>query len=215
MSMRREGGVRNRRHSALFLQRSQEEDMHLAHVGAPDAGSAPATDDDALAARAVEDREAFAELYVRHRDMVIGYLRARTRADDDALELTAVTFERALVAIHRYRPRGAGFRAWLLRIARNAAIDEGRRRNRTANGLDGHLAIDAAPRPDEMAEVMDEQRRLRLAIAALPEPQGDALGLRFGAGLTAREIGAVIDKGESATQKLIERAIDRLREVLA
>ena len=189
--------------------------MDLAHVGAPDAGPATVVDDDALAARADQDREAFAELYVRHRDSVLGYLRARTRADDAALELTAVTFERALVSIHRYRRRGGGFRAWLLRIARNAAVDEGRRRGRMANvGLDP-VFVDGAPRPVEAAEVADDRRRLRLAIAALPEPQRDALGLRFGAGLTAREIGAVIDKGEAATQKLIERAIDRLLEVLA
>ena len=189
--------------------------MHLAHVGTPEAMAAGAVDDEALAVRAAEDREAFAELYVRHRDAVFGYLRARSAADDDALELTAVTFERALVAIDRYRRRGAGFRAWLLRIARNAAVDEGRRRQRASIGLRPVVDVDAGPRPDEAAVRADERRRLRVAIAGLPEPQRDALGLRFGAGLTAREIGAVIHKGEAATQKLIERAIDRLREVLA
>ncbi len=40
-----------------------------------------------------------------------------------------------------------------------------------------------------------------------------ALALLFGAGLTAREIGVVIGKTEDATQKLISRAIARLREV--
>lgn len=189
--------------------------MDLAHPGARDAAPAAVTDDDALAARADQDREAFAELYVRHRDTVLGYLRARTRADDDALELTAMTFERALASIHRYRHRGAGFRAWLLRIARNAAIDEARRRGRRADATLDPVFVDAAARPDEAAELADERHRLRLAIAALPEPQRDALGLRFGAGLTAREIGVVLGKGEAATQKLIERAIDRLREVLA
>jgi RNA polymerase sigma-70 factor (ECF subfamily) len=196
----------------------REEDMHLAHVGShghqaePVAGAAP-TDDETLALQARDDREAFAELYVRHRDAVFGYLRARTAADDDALELTAVTFERALLAIDRYRTRGAGFRAWLFRIARNAAVDEARRRRRA--GTEATFGADTEPGPDDLAVRGDEARRLRLAIAELAEPQRDALGLRFGAGLTAREIGAVIDKGEAATQKLIERAIDRLREVLA
>ena len=52
---------------------------------------------------------------------------ATSRSEDDAADLTAVAFERALAAMPRYRPTGGGFRAWLLRIARNAAIDAGRR----------------------------------------------------------------------------------------
>lgn len=188
--------------------------MELAHPDASNGRAVVILDDDALAGRVEEDREAFAELYLRHRDAVLGYLRARTRAEDDAVELTAVTFERALTVMHRYRRRGAGFRAWLLRIARNAAIDEARRRGRTVADVGGAM-VAAGPGPAEIAEIADERRRLRIAMATLPEPQRDALGLRFGAGLTAREIGAVINKGEAATQKLIERAIDRLREVLA
>ena len=63
----------------------------------------------------------------RHRLAVFRYLRTRTRSEDDAVELTAVAFERAITAMPRYRPTGGGILAWLLRIARNAAIDAGRR----------------------------------------------------------------------------------------
>ncbi len=204
--------------------------MHLAHRGTPTEamplGAEEQDTDDILAARCRDDLQVFAILYTRHRDGVLGYLRARTAGEDDALELTAITFERALVAVARYRPRGAGFRAWLFRIARNAVIDEGRRRKRETGAwlrprapaappdiLDRRL-VDPSPGPDDTVVATEELRRLRSAIALLPEPQSDALGLRFGAGLTAREIGAVIDKREAAVQKLIERAIDRLREVL-
>ena len=173
-----------------------------------------AIDDDAIAALARTDRAAFAELYVRHREAVFAYLRSRTVADDDAIELTAVTFERALIAIDQYRSKGAGFRAWLYRIARNAAIDDSRRRSRSPVAVsDG--AADPAPSPADAAIRADQAARLRTAIAGLPEPQRDAIGLRFGAGLTAREIGAVIGKNDAAVQKLIERAVARLREDLA
>lgn len=198
--------------------------MDLAHAAAPGRDEAAGVDDEAVAALARTDRGAFAELYVRHRDAVYGYLRARTDVDDDALELTAVTFERALVAIDGYRPRGAGFRAWLFRIARNAAADEGRRRRRArGRGLAiaassqarGGTPIDPAPGPAEATLASDERRRVLLAVAALPDAQREAIGLRFGAGLTAREIGLVIGRRDAAVQKLIERAIERLREVLA
>ena len=59
----------------------------------------------------------------------------------------------------------------------------------------------------------EEHRALHAHLAALPAAQRDAIALRFGAGLTAREIGLVLGKGEEATQKLISRGMARLREV--
>ncbi len=103
--------------------------------------------------------------------------------------------------------------AWLLRIARNAAIDHERRR-RPWGGLFGLEARpDPDPTPDQVAVTTDEHRALHAHLAALPAAQRDAIALRFGAGLTAREIGLVLGKGEEATQKLISRGMARLREV--
>lgn len=193
--------------------------MDLARSAVPDVIRTGEPDDEAIAARAREDRSAFAELYVRHRDSVLGYLRARTACEDDAVELTAMTFERALVAIDRYSTRGAGVRAWLFRIARNAALDEHRRRSRLAHRsvapAAGDDIRDSAPGPDDAAERSEDLIALRAGFARLTNDQRDALGLRFGAGLTAREIGSVIGKREAAVQKLVERAIDRLREAMA
>src|ERR1700687_1522549 len=83
--------------------------------------------DDRLPLAARTDTDAFALLYARHREAVFRYLRVRTASDDDALDLTAATFERALMAVARYRRDGGGVAAWLIRIARNAAIDQYRR----------------------------------------------------------------------------------------
>jgi RNA polymerase sigma-70 factor (ECF subfamily) len=167
-----------------------------------------------LALEARSDATAFATLYGRHRDSVFRYLRARCTNDDDALDLTAVTFERALVAIAKYRPLGAGFPAWLLRIARNAAIDYGRRQRvrPAAAALAEAERQPARDDPEAAAIAADENRRLRELVRALPEPQRDALALRYSAGLTARQIGAVIGKSEEATQKLITRALSDLKE---
>ncbi|MEX2210114.1 MAG: RNA polymerase sigma factor [Patescibacteria group bacterium] len=169
--------------------------------------------DEQLALRARTDREAQAELYVRHHGALFRYLRARCRNDDVALELTAVSFEKALRAIGRYRSQGGGVRAWLLRIARNAATDHERRRRPLIPQWpmnSDHRSPD--PGPEEMAIARDERRRVRLLLADLSELQRDAIALRYGAGLSAREIGAVIGKSEEATQKLISRAVARLKE---
>jgi RNA polymerase sigma-70 factor (ECF subfamily) len=87
--------------------------------------------DEELAVAARSHTAAFGVLYERHRFAVFRYLRTRTPSEDDAAELTAVAFERALAAVPKYRPRGGGVLAWLLRIARNAAIDAGRGRPRS------------------------------------------------------------------------------------
>ena len=177
-------------------------------------GSAGDLAEDELMLRARTDRDAFAELYVRHRDTVFRYLRARCGDDDTALDLAAVTFEHALKAIGRYTTRGGGALAWLLRIAHNAAVDDARRRQRRwalwVRSTDEWPAL--ARSPEEAVVAADEGRHLRLLLAELPPTQRDAIALRFGAGMTAREIGGVIGKSEEATQKLIVRAVARLKE---
>ena len=57
-----------------------------------------------------------------------------------------------------------------------------------------------------------DTRRSAVAVNRLPDVQREALALRYAAGLTAREIGAVIGKSEQATQKLLSRALATLRE---
>jgi RNA polymerase sigma-70 factor (ECF subfamily) len=165
--------------------------------------------DDDLALAARNDVAAFEPIYVRHRSAVYRYLRTRTTNGDDAADLTALTFERAFVAIGRFRPGSVGVRAWLFRIARNASIDHGRRR----------LAEPVPDRPPEseggpeVRIVADEAAaELRQRVAALPPAQRDAIVLRFAAGLTAREIGAVLGKTEAASQKLVSRGLAVLKE---
>ena len=166
-------------------------------------------DDDTIAACARTDPSAFHVLYERHWPSVYRYLRARTGRDDDAADLAATTFERALAGLRGYRSGSAGFRAWLARIARNAAIDASRRRRATEPieriGL-------AEPGPEALVLDAERSRELRAYVAALPDAQRDAVILRYAAGLNAREIGSVIGKSEAATQKLLTRALARLKE---
>jgi RNA polymerase sigma-70 factor (ECF subfamily) len=156
--------------------------------------------------------EPFEALYVRHRTAVFRYARARSSNDDDAADLTALVFERALVAWPRYRPTGGGELAWLFRIARNAAIDDARRRRlaeeREPRAPAGLAAADPQAALDR-AELADEVRRL---LAVLADETRDAVVLRYGVGLTAKEIGEVIGRSEAATQKLLARALVTLKE---
>jgi RNA polymerase sigma-70 factor (ECF subfamily) len=169
--------------------------------------------DDRHASEARTDVEAFAPLYERHVERVFRYLRARGADEDAAAELTSITFERALRHIDQYRPGGAGFLPWLLRIARNASIDAGRRRRDLPLDPDHAASLTDPERSPEDAAIAAEQRRwVQTLVARLPEAQREALGLRFAAGLSSREIAAVIGKSEAATKKLLTRSLATLKE---
>ena len=152
-------------------------------------------------------------LYVAYRVPVYRYLRSRTGSDDEAADLTATTFEHALVAIDRLRGDRPPL-PWLLRIARNAAIDNARRR-RPAARLDDIGEPDqpvSHETPEETYLEAERNEELRRLVRNLPDAQRDAVALRYAAGLSAREIGQVIGKSEAASQKLIQRALVVLRE---
>ncbi len=162
-------------------------------------------DDAELARAATDDRAAFAAIYERHRTPVYRYLRARTTTDADAQDLAATTFERAMGAIHRFKPVGGGMLAWLIRIARNAHLDALRRHR----GRGTEMPSDAA---EPAGGPSDETVVLRSLVGGLPRIQGEAIQLRFSAGLTAREIGAVLGISEAAAQKQVERGLQALKE---
>ena len=166
--------------------------------------------DESLVAAVRDDPRAFEALYLRHRASVYRYLRSRVGDDDVAADLTATTFERALAAIGRYRPVGGGFLAWLFRIARNAAIDAGRRGGRLAPA--DFAEFGATPGPEADAVAAERLAELRARVAQLPDLQREAIVLRYAGRLTAREIGGVIGKSEAASQKLLTRALAALKE---
>ena len=156
------------------------------------------------------DPSDFGQLYQQHRLSVYRYLRARVRSDEDALDLAASTFERAFANLGRFRRRDGGVQAWLLRIARNTAIDAHRRRRSTvdlanADAQLGRVALETDRRDQASVEILD-------LVTRLPDDQREALLLRYAGGLTAREIGSVIGKREGAVQKQIERGLAALRE---
>lgn len=154
----------------------------------------------------------FESLYLAHREAVLRYLRVRA-GDADSLDLAALTFERAFRTIVGGGSVNLG---WLLRTARNAAIDANRRQ-RTRLLLEtivARLGPDTGPSPEHQVVAEETASAVRRAVNALPAPQREAIALRYAAGLSAREIGSVLGKSEAASQKLITRALERLRENL-
>lgn len=174
----------------------------------------PTTTESGERERRREVAPVFEALYAEHCDAVFRYLRARTTDEDEALDLAATTFERALRYLERNPTVSLGA-GWLLRTARNAAIDAARRR-RTAELLTRVLPWHDRDVPSPEASVLADERSIgvRRAVSALPAAQRDAIALRFTTDLTVGEIAQVIGRTEAATRKQLSRGLARLREVL-
>src|SRR5215218_7844140 len=129
---------------------------------------------------------AFEALYRSSRDDVYAYVAGLLRDRSAAEDATAAAFERAYRKRARFDARRGTPRAWLFGIARNAALDELRRRRRHAE-LAAEPADDAGG-PDAVAEVGARRAALRAGLAALPPRERELVALKFFAGLANAEI---------------------------
>jgi RNA polymerase sigma factor (sigma-70 family) len=163
-------------------------------------------------------RRAFEALYRSSRDDVYAYVVALLRDGPAAEDVTATAFERAYRKRSSFQARRGSARAWLFGIARNAALDELRRRQRSAV-----LLGDPTDPTDQQTEGLhgalegglgDDERRLSLreALQALAPRERELIALKFHAGLTNSEIARVVGTSETNAGTLLHRTITKLRE---
>lgn len=153
---------------------------------------------------------AFDRLYRNSRDDVFAYAAGLLRDRSAAEDVTAQAFERAYRKRRSFDPRRGNLRAWLFGIARNAALDELRRRRRIAELAAEPEDADAAG-PDEVAEVAVRRAALRTAMKALDPRERELVALKFFAGLSNAEIAAVIGVSESNAGTRLHRTLAKLR----
>jgi RNA polymerase sigma-70 factor (ECF subfamily) len=172
------------------------------------------SDEPELVAAARSDPSAFEELYRCHEERIYRYLRARTDSHESADDLTQQVFERALSALPRYRERGTPFIAWLFTIARNVAADHRRGARTTVSWDLMPEALHPASGQDPEAAVLEREELLRLRelLVALDPEKRELIVLRFGAGLSLREIGAIVGKSDQAVHKQLTRTLQHLKE---
>jgi RNA polymerase sigma factor (sigma-70 family) len=157
-------------------------------------------------------RETFAALYRDNRDDVYAYVATLLRDQAAAEDVTATAFERAYRRHGQFDARRGSPRSWLFGIARNAALDELRRRKR-------HAALPFDPADEDAVPVdasgdEDPARRatVRAALEALKPRDREVVALKFGAGLTNVELARVLGLSESNAGTLVHRAMTKLRE---
>jgi RNA polymerase sigma-70 factor (ECF subfamily) len=175
--------------------------------------------DEALVASYLEDddQNAFRILVERHQERVFGYLMGMVRNRELADDLFQETFLRVIAALRRERgsyERQGRWLAWVIRIARNTALDHLRRRKkwRDVDNADGEESYwdqvpDDVPVADERLDSRQQAARLEACIARLPQEQQEVVMLRHDAELTFREIAEM-------TGVSINTALGRMRYAL-
>ena len=153
--------------------------------------------------------EAIRYLYLRYKDNVYGYVLSIVRDQYEAEDATQQVFTKLISAVHKYEPRTVPFAAWILRVARNVAIDHLRQRRAVPSGE----VLEASREADESAH--DRRLGLELALGTLPEDQRDVVVLRHLVGLTPGEIATRMGRTESSIHGLHHRGRLALRRELA
>jgi len=159
---------------------------------------------------AESDQPNWQAVYAEQLPKVYNFLRYRLGNEAIAEDLTSRTFEKAWRERHRYRRELASFYTWLLRIARNVAVDH----LRTAHEHEPLEEAQDAPAdgtPEEEAVIRSNFARLTALVSTLPERERELLALKYGAGATNRAIADVTGISESNVGTILHRTVQTLR----
>jgi RNA polymerase sigma factor (sigma-70 family) len=154
----------------------------------------------------------FDALYRASRDDVYAYVASLLHDRTAAEDVTAQAFERAFRRRGSFSARRGTPRAWLFGIARNAALDELRRRRRVASLAADPAEGDEAVAPAEGAEQAMRRQVVRDALASLEVRERELVALKFFAGLSNAELARVVGVSESNAGTLLHRTVQKLRK---
>jgi len=169
---------------------------------------------------AQSDPARFGEVYEHYFALVYACVARRVRNRDEAEDLTAEVFRKALASLPRFKWRGAPFAAWLFRIASNMIADRSKRVAREVS-LDEAGATERGSRAQiskgadtSQQKDLEDSERLALLfrlVDDLAEDQGRVLVMRFAEEKSIREIAEALGRSEGAVKQLQFRALENLR----
>jgi RNA polymerase sigma-70 factor (ECF subfamily) len=180
---------------------------HLPRVAA----GAAATTDEAIMERVRSGQVGLlAELFERHNRQVYGFLYRMTSNRELCEDLVQDVFLRILKYRDSYRS-GTSFTAWMYGIARNALIDNMRKRRPEADWEDAARELQSGEQPaDERIRSRQELAILQRALASLPDDKREVLILSRYQNLRYEEIGRILGCEPNAVKQRVFRAVKAL-----
>jgi RNA polymerase sigma-70 factor, ECF subfamily len=172
-----------------------------------------------LVKRAQHNREAFGELYEIHYQRIFNYALKRTASVQLSLDITSVTFLKAMNQIGKYHWRDIPFVAWLYRIASNEINDHYRREGKRSISIDQIAELaDDSDYADEVNQAEEELNKheefllLHKKLAELPAMYQEVIVLKFFEKKKIKDMVQILGKKEGTIKSLLHRGIEKLRE---
>jgi RNA polymerase sigma-70 factor, ECF subfamily len=164
------------------------------------------------AARGDEDSAAL--LFDHYYPRVYRYAFGKLRRHSDAEDVAAETFARALRRLDRFKWKGAGFEAWLFRIASNLVVDFYRSsgREEVSDDMVARQILVEDLTPEDLVITGDNATEIINLIEELPDDQREVILLRFAGGLDTKAVARVTKRNANAVRQLQFRALQNLRK---
>ena len=137
---------------------------------------------------------------------VYAYVAYRIGDGADAEDVTSDVFERALRYRESYDSTLGAPLPWLLGIARRCLDDRGRKLQPVLDSEEDERAAD-----EDLASEVIERLSVSAVVRRLDDRSQDLVALRFGADLSARQIGEVLGLKTNAVEVALHRTLARLR----
>jgi RNA polymerase sigma-70 factor (ECF subfamily) len=150
-------------------------------------------------------------------ESIYRYVRYRVSDSQFAEDAASEVFVRLLDTLHRGKAPRSSLRGWLFGTASNIVNDHFRRNYKSRDqDLSHHesLPAHAEGNPEEEYQRSMTHEALRAALARLTAEQQHVVTLRFGQGLSHREVAELMGKSEGAVKLLQLRALRSLRRIL-
>jgi RNA polymerase sigma-70 factor, ECF subfamily len=157
------------------------------------------------------DREAFGYLYERYWPKVVRIARLTLWDNSKVDDVLQETFVKVITKINDYR--FGKFRAWIVRIAVNTALDQNRGPwpHKVSPMPVGIEPPSPGPGPNEDAEIRDDIDRLRICMEDLAADQRLAIALNKYEGLSHQEIANLLKISPGTVRSRIARGMIALR----
>lgn len=178
----------------------------------------PLSEQDLILSAKNGDVTAFESLVQSHRQIAVRVAYLVVGDPTEAEDVAQEAFVKAYNAMPRFRVDGS-FRPWLLRIVRNEALNQRRRRGREER-LSLRLANDpvsggAAPSPETTVITGVERRTILDAVNALPDHYRDVVIHRYLLGLSEAETAATLRIPLGTVKSRTARGLARLEGALS
>ncbi len=192
------------------------------NVASSDSNQREVSDEELMQRLFTCDRDAFEKIYDRYGDLVYSTALRVLRDPHLAQDISQEIFIRLWRKPESYVVERGRFLTWLISVTRNRAVDEVRARGRrqrhetaSPEEQERELPADTANDPALNAQLAEQRRIVRAALAEIPPEQRQVIELAFFGGFTQQEIADMLTQPLGTVKTRIRLGMQKLRAALA